>query len=565
MKGKLLATLFALPFFGVGVWMLWSISSTLYDAQQMQDWVPVQAELLSAGYETSSGDDADTYRAYADYRYVYDGVRYTGSRVSISRGGDNIGDYQRDLGNRLANARARNAAITVYVSPDEPAESIVDRTVRWGLLGFKSIFVFVFGGVGLGLLIFTWRAPREKDESLPLYEQQPWLMNDNWPSATLRSSSKKSMYGAWLFAAFWNLISAPLPFLIYDEIAEKDNYIALIGLLFPLVGLGLLAYALNRTREWRRFGTTPLTLDPFPGSIGGHVGGTIDLRRPYESATRFTLTLTNVHSYESGSGEDSSRREKAHWQDAMLAQATPGPTGTRLTFRFDVPEGLHQSDIDQDDSYYLWRLNLQADLPKTKLDRSYELPVFATAQQSRLLSDRDVSEARAAQSVLNEQAIRKTLQISTGPGGRKMLFPAGRHLSASFGGFMVGLIFAAAGWWMLVEEGMLMFGGVFALVGALIALLMLYLMFNSLEVRQQGRDIVTVRRLLGIPIRTRRFARNEIQRFETASSFQTQAGGKHVMYYKVIAVARSGQRFVVGESFRGQGEAQAAIRLIASE
>lgn len=27
MKGKVLITLFALPFFAVGVWMLWSISS----------------------------------------------------------------------------------------------------------------------------------------------------------------------------------------------------------------------------------------------------------------------------------------------------------------------------------------------------------------------------------------------------------------------------------------------------------------------------------------------------------------------------------------------------------
>lgn len=32
MKGKILGSLFALPFFSIGVWMLWSISSTLIEA-----------------------------------------------------------------------------------------------------------------------------------------------------------------------------------------------------------------------------------------------------------------------------------------------------------------------------------------------------------------------------------------------------------------------------------------------------------------------------------------------------------------------------------------------------
>ena len=73
MKGKLFLSLFALPFAGVGVWMLWSISSTLFDAWQMRDWVQVEARLTSGGYETHSGDDSDTYEAQARYRYRFAG------------------------------------------------------------------------------------------------------------------------------------------------------------------------------------------------------------------------------------------------------------------------------------------------------------------------------------------------------------------------------------------------------------------------------------------------------------------------------------------------------------
>ena len=56
-----------------------------YDAAQMRAWVQVDASLTRGGYETRSGEDSDTYEAYAVYGYSYDGARYTGSRVSLRK------------------------------------------------------------------------------------------------------------------------------------------------------------------------------------------------------------------------------------------------------------------------------------------------------------------------------------------------------------------------------------------------------------------------------------------------------------------------------------------------
>ena len=101
-----------------------------------------------------------------------------------------------------------------------------------------------------------------------------------------------------------------------------------------------------------------------------------------------------------GSGKNKSQREKAVWQKNLIAHADVGPKGTRLTFRFDVPDDCRESDTEKDDSYHMWRLNLSATLAGTDLDRDYELPVFATAQQSRFLSsiavDRSENLQRAA-------------------------------------------------------------------------------------------------------------------------------------------------------------------------
>ena len=55
------------------------------------------------------------------------------------------------------------------------------------------------------------------------------------------------MWAAWGFALFWNAISGITPFIAYREIVENDNYLALVALVFPLVGIGLLVWAIRRT------------------------------------------------------------------------------------------------------------------------------------------------------------------------------------------------------------------------------------------------------------------------------------------------------------------------------
>ena len=558
--------MFALPFAGVGVWMLWSIGSTVIDAWDMNSWLPAEAHVISAGYTTNSGDDTDTYEAYAQYRYYWNGETFTGDRVSISSGGDNIGDYQTETGRRLSAAQRSGQPITVYVNPAQPSEAIVNRDIRWGMIGFKSIFVFVFGGVGFGLIYAAFRTPKKTDATLPQYVDTPWLLNDKWQTDTIRSSSKATMWAAWGFALFWNLISAPLPFVLFDEVTNKQNYIALVGLLFPLVGIGLLWWAIARALEWRRFGPAPFRMDPFPGSIGGHVGGAIDLNLPFDPQARFQLTLTNIYSYESGSGKHRSRKETAEWQDKLVAHAEPSSSGTRLTFRFDVPEELNASDAQRDGkSYHLWRLNLNAVLDGPDIDRDYEIPVYATAQQSRWVSATAARNARGEQDKIDDAAVIKAVNIRSGAVGRELVYPMGRNLGSSLVGFIIGGIFAGAGGFLIVSEGQTLFGGVFGFVGSAIAIGSLYMMFNSLEVSQDGMSIRTVRRILGVPIKRRSMRRNDFVRFSRSTSMQSQSGNKHVVYYSIQAVDHQGNELTIGESFRGDNEADAAIRMLSRE
>ena len=84
------------------------------------------------------------------------------------------------MGNALSGKQARGETIAILVNPEVPSQSIIDARIRWSLVGFKSIFVFVFGGIGLGMLIFVWRAPKKKDATLPEYQASPWRLNHDW-------------------------------------------------------------------------------------------------------------------------------------------------------------------------------------------------------------------------------------------------------------------------------------------------------------------------------------------------------------------------------------------------
>ncbi|MGZ5029573.1 MAG: hypothetical protein ACXV8I_03100, partial [Methylobacter sp.] len=153
---------------------------------------------------------------------------------------------------------------------------------------------------------------------------------------------------------------------------REKGAIALLILIFPCVGLCLLFWAVKTTLEWRRFGATPMTMAPFPGSIGGDVGGEIIVNIPYQSAMAFEVTLSCINSYVSGSGNNRSRSEKVIWQDKGYAEAQPAMRGVRLQYRFEVPNGLPASE-EHGDNYHFWRLSLHGDIPGVDLSRSFEI------------------------------------------------------------------------------------------------------------------------------------------------------------------------------------------------
>lgn len=549
MRGKLTLVVFFSIFATVGIGLLFvGVIPSLTEAHAMKRWYGTPAIVTSAKLEAVSEDNSTSYKAVASYTYQFNDRQYQGNRVSIGSGSDNVGDYQQNTASGLMQALKNDEAITVWVNPVSPSQSIIDRNIRWEMLAIYMLFVLVFGGVGIiGLFIVLFKSTTFKTpEDI---SDKPWLLEKRWASSTIYSDGKTSMWFLWGFAIFWNLLSSPLIYAIPKEVS-KGNHMALIGVLFPLVGIGLLIASVYKTMQWRRFGNTPLYMDPYPGAIGGHVGGYVDVPIEYDLNIAFTVSIQLIQSYVSGSGSNRSRGERIKWQDNGIANTEGQLHTTRVWIRFNVPEGMQESQPIAD-SYHLWRLTITAGMPGVDFSRSYEIPVFATGKVSAYVKQ-DTTET-AASIEHKYQAIEALIDPIQVNGGIEWKQPVGRNVGMSIGLIVFGGIFTGAGFFLSVANGIFI-SIIFLSIGSLVVACGLYTFLNSLWVRVDAQSIFRKRCILGLPVSSQVIDRHDVSQVCVE---QGVISGSTV-YYNVLVKTAVGKKYCIAEGFKGESEANLA-------
>lgn len=169
--GLALLAFMAMPFTAAGLGVLLFMAAPMaYDCARMHTWISVPAQVDSAALQTHrSSKGSPAYSVSVRYRYQVAGAEYTGMRAAITQRGDNIGNFQEELGERLQNAQRTGAPIQVWVNPAEPAESVVDRSLRPGLLALLAGMGLVFSAFG-GIAMFwaTLQLLRRRRGSAPV-------------------------------------------------------------------------------------------------------------------------------------------------------------------------------------------------------------------------------------------------------------------------------------------------------------------------------------------------------------------------------------------------------------
>jgi hypothetical protein len=132
-------------------------------------------------------------------------------------------------------------------------------------------FALTFGGVGFGGIAAAL-AGRRKLAGIEALQQRnpagPWLWRADWAAGRVDDSTQATMWSAWVFATLWNLISIPGAILGVRAAVREAKPAGYTALLFRMVGIGLLAWAVRGTIRYRRFGASRFELSTRPGIVG---------------------------------------------------------------------------------------------------------------------------------------------------------------------------------------------------------------------------------------------------------------------------------------------------------
>jgi Protein of unknown function (DUF3592) len=346
MKEKLGAALmcfaFAIPFGGVGAGAAYAIVATIRDGMAAREWVRVKAEVLDYG----SGRVL--------YRYRMDGQSYTGDRLgsNVLGGTDNVDSWHEDIEAMLAAAKSEGKPITVFVNPDNPAESMVDREIRWKLLVFFSPFALAFGGVGVGALAMMVRG---WVNGAPANLQQRKSGSGLRGNEKIPSDQRSGMLMLWVFTFFWNAISLPIAILFIPEAIRNGEWLALLVGIFPLVGALMIWGCIAGTINYLRRGGASLQLDDDKPRVGGAVAGHVAFPRGITAGQAFRVKLVCNR----GTSDDDGTSWGQFWAKQVEARTTSVGGNVRLPFRFETPGNLPATtDTNDARGRYAWRVEV---------------------------------------------------------------------------------------------------------------------------------------------------------------------------------------------------------------
>ncbi|HVS22273.1 MAG TPA: DUF3592 domain-containing protein [Gammaproteobacteria bacterium] len=447
--------LFALPFAAVGLGALYFALADVWTWARMSGWEAAPAQLASLDLAEHSNDGTTTYRVLASYRYSYAGRDYASDRAAIDRMADNIGSFQRDLYADLQAAQRRGGRVTAYIDPSDPASATLNRDLRWPLLAFESVFALAFGGIGFALLIggrFGSKKLAAARALEALYPNEPWRWRAEWADGQLRSSGRATAYVAVAFAALWNTIAIPTGFLVLPEIA-RGNYAALVGLLFPLAGAGLVVWAVRAWLRAARFKGATLVLQRVPVALGGRLRGTIHV----DAQVPATELRVEVSCVEKRSGRNRESMERIVWQNRWTVprdRCEITPTYSAIPLDLPLPADAPATSATDGADTVEWRLDASAECEGPDLWLRFELPVFAAGERSPALEPLTPAAGEAAARERPDTRTLASLGIlyerSPG-GGESWTFRRGQQKSAAATVTAIAAVFGAAAlalWWI---------------------------------------------------------------------------------------------------------------------
>jgi len=335
------------------------------------------------------------------------------------------------------------------------------------------------------------------------------------------------------------------------------NHAAYVGLVFPILGVGLLVWAIRNTLRFRRDGVSVLELSTLPAIIGHRLIGRVRASSLLQPTDGFEVVLSCVRRVTSQSGKDSSTTETILWQEEKRVRAElnrdPSGMATFVPIAFQIPSDVRGSDSKVSNDYVLWRLTLSAAVPGVDYQSVFEVPVFRTPASDSAPTDED--RRAGAEQALSRAEYRQPpdsrIGVSRNRRGVELNFPAARNPGAALGLTVFTLLWAGLIAALIQFHAPLLFPVVFGAFGLLLLVGSLELWLTvSRVVLDKGS--ITVAQGYIYPGSEKIIPAPQIA--SVIPKISMQAGTRP--YYDVVLLTTAGQQIAAGRWIRNKREAE---------
>lgn len=423
----------------------------------------------------------------------------------------------------------------------------------WYPLIFGVVFSFV--GFGLMWLVFAGSKRVAREQTVQAqHPDEPWLWRKDWAEGRVKSNTRSTMWAAWLFSAFWNVVSIPIAILVLPAAAKQMGPAVFLALLFPFIGVFLIIYAIRQTIAFVEFGKTYFEMDSVPGVIGRQLKGMIQARFPHSPDHGIHLRLSSVHRVKTNSGNSSTTTETILWRDEAdlsSAQLSAGPTGTAIPVDFRIPVDGQPTEKRSLGDEFVWILEALADVPGVDYHDIFEIPVFRTRQSPSQAESETLNTSFASERLVGKpEAL--TVQVRQDANGTEFYFPAGRNKGFAALTSLFLLFFGSITLFLFHARVFIAFPLAFGLFALILLYITAQMWLGTSRIIFGHSDLTIQSGLLGGG-QSHRFPLVEIS--SIASKIRAQQGAATgTPYYDIELTLRNGNNLTMGKVIRNKHE-----------
>jgi hypothetical protein len=246
------------------------------------------------------------------------------------------------------------------------------REGNWERAALAALIAIAWAGAGIGAISWVRLHARAVDPSERLRQSNPdapWMWREDWAAGEVGTSARRDANRLMIIAIAWCVVTFPIFFIAPHRALRDANYFAIPSLVFPLIGVVMLIWAMRMRRRLREYGESRFVMTSVPGQIGGSLTGAIHVDKPLPPGEQVALELECINRTTRGNWHSLTTWDWILWR-ADQTSISNSSGSIPVTFLI-APDG-RPTDDSNPQSRIVWRLSARAGEYRAE----FEVPVF---------------------------------------------------------------------------------------------------------------------------------------------------------------------------------------------